>query len=535
MQGNSPGGPAASRLPGAWSGEVIAEAVGEAEGVSKTFGETRALIDVSLSVLSGECHGLVGRNGAGKSTLVTLMTGLARPDRGAIRLGGQPAPGLADRGAWLAKVACVYQRSMVVPPLTVAENVFLNRPTNGDRSPLVNWRRMREQAHEVMLEWGFDLDVDQEAGRLTVEQRQIVEIARALSIGARFLILDEPTASLEKAAVERLFERVKRLRDGGVGILYISHHLEEIYEICDRVSVLRDGELVLHGRVGDISQENLVAGMVGSAPPRRATEIEAVQKRGPLGELRLEVSNLSVRSRSGSVADVSLEVRAGECLGLVGLEGSGSSTVADAVVGLIKPVAGTIVINGKQVPAGRVDAVLHLGVGYVPQDRHARGFAPQLGVGENLTMSILERISNPVFGVVSFAERDRIAQEQARKLQIVARSLDQPVASLSGGNQQKVVVGRALAPDPSVLVVVNPTVGVDVASKEALLDAVGQARDAGMAVLCVSDDFEDLRICTRLLVMVRGRIAREFDRPPWDRQRLIAAVEGLEPAGIDQR
>jgi simple sugar transport system ATP-binding protein len=534
MQGNSPEEPADSRLPGARSGEAGAETVGEAEAVSKTFGETRALIDVSLRVLSGECHGLVGRNGAGKSTLVTLLTGLARPDHGTIRLGGQAAPSLADRGAWLAKVACVYQRSMVVPPLTVAENVFLNRPTNGENNPMVNWWRMRQRAHDVMLEWGFDVDVDQEASRLTVEQRQIVEIARALSIGARFLILDEPTASLEKAAVERLFERVRRLRDGGVGILYISHHLEEIYEICDRVSVLRDGELVLQGRVGNVSQENLVAGMVGSAPPRRATKIEAVNKAGSLGDKRLEVSHLLVRSRSGPVADVSLDVRAGECLGLVGLEGSGSSTVADAVVGLIKPASGTIIVNGRLVPGGKVDAVLHLGVGYVPQDRHARGFAPQLGVGENLTMSILDRISRPILGLVSFDARDRIAQEQARKLQIVARSLEQPVASLSGGNQQKVVVGRALAVNPSVLVVVNPTVGVDVASKEALLDAVGQARDAGMAVLLVSDDFEDLRICTRLLVMVRGRIAREFDRPPWDRQRLIAAVEGLEPAEVER-
>jgi simple sugar transport system ATP-binding protein len=534
MQGNSPGGPADSRLPGARSGEVGGQPVGEAEVVSKTFGETRALIDVSLGIFSGECHGLVGRNGAGKSTLVTLLTGLARPDRGAIRLGGEPAPGLSDRGAWLARVACVYQRSMVVPPLTVAENVFLNRPTNGENSSVVNWRRMRKQAHAVMLEWGFDIDVDQEAGRLTVEQRQIVEIARALSIGARFLILDEPTASLEKAAVERLFERVKRLRDGGVGILYISHHLEEIYDICDCVSVLRDGELVLNGRVTDVSQANLVAAMVGSAPPRRATEIEAVRKKD-LGEVRLSVAHLSVNSRSGAVADVSLDVRSGECVGLVGLEGSGSSTVADAVVGLARPVAGTVEVNGREVPRGRVDVVLHRGVGYVPQDRHARGFAPQLGVGENLTLAILDRISQPLLGLVSFRGRDQIAQQQAEKLQIVARSLEQPVASLSGGNQQKVVVGRALAPDPSVLVVVNPTVGVDVASKEALLDAVGKARDEGMAVLLVSDDFEDLRICTRLLVMVRGRIAREFDRPPWDRQRLIAAVEGLEPVGIEQR
>src|SRR5437588_567657 len=385
--------------------------VGEAENVSKSFGETRALVDVSLTVQPGECHALVGRNGAGKSTLVTLFTGLNRPDRGAIRLAGEAAPSLADRGAWLARVACVYQRSMVVPPLTVAENVFLNRPVQGEGA-VINWRRMRAEAHELMLEWGFDIDVDQEAATLTVEQRQIVEIARALSIGARFLILDEPTAALEKAAVDRLFERVRRLREGGVGVLYISHHLEEIYEICQR---------------------------------------------------------------------------------------------------------------------GSVHATLRRGVGYVPQDRHARGFSPQLGVDENLTHAVLDRIADR-FGFVSARRRTRIAQEEAQVLQIVARSLDQPVSSLSGGNQQKVVVGRALASKPSVLVAVNPTVGVDVASKEALLDALGRAREEGVAVLLVSDDFEDLRVCTRLIVMVRGRITAQFDRGPWDRQKLISAVEGLEVA-----
>jgi len=519
MQRNSSTGPVESPAP-----------VGEAENVSKSFGETKALIDVSLNVFPGECHGLVGRNGAGKSTLVSLLTGLSRPDRGSIRLAGQPSPNLADRGAWLAKVACVYQRSMVVPPLTVAENVFLNRPTSDHETVLVNWRRMRQDAHDLMLEWGFDLDVDREAGRLTVEQRQVVEIARALSIGARFLILDEPTAALEKAAVERLFERVRRLRERGVGILYISHHLEEIYEICDRVSVLRDGALVAEGQVDDINQASLVAAMVGSAPPRRVTEIEAVEKKqGALGEKQLEVSGLTVHSLAGSVYDVSLAVRAGECVGLVGLDGSGSATVADAVVGLMKPHSGTIAIHGTPVRPGKVNAVLERGVGYVPQDRHARGFAPQLGVAENLTLSILDKLSRTL-GVVSSKERDAIADRQAASLQIVAQSLEQPVSSLSGGNQQKVVVGRAFAAEPSVLVVVNPTVGVDVASKEALLDALGRARDKGVAVLLVSDDFEDLRVCTKLMVMVRGRIAHEFDQPPWDRQRLISAVEGLEVA-----
>ena len=502
--------------------------VGEADHVSKSFGETHALVDVSLNVLPGECHGLVGRNGAGKSTLVSLLTGLSRPDHGSIRLAGQPAPGLADRGGWLERVACVYQRSMVVPPLTVAENVFLNRPT-ADQKSLVSWQRMRRLARELMLDWGFDIDVDQQAGQLTVEQRQVVEIARALSIGARFLILDEPTSSLEKAAVERLFERVRRLRGGGVGVLYISHHLEEIYEICDRVSVLRDGEQVLSGRVRDVTQADLVAAMVGSAPPRRVTEIEAVQKRGDLGKERLSVDHLSVLSRAGSVADVSFDVRAGECVGLVGLDGSGSATVADAVVGLLKPRSGTISIDGSPVRPGKVNAALGRGMGYVPQDRHARGFAPQLGVAENLTLALLDRLARR-FGFLSFSERDARARRQVDQLQIVAHSLEQPVSSLSGGNQQKVVVGRALAPDPTLLVVVNPTVGVDVASKDALLEALGTARDKGVAILLVSDDFEDLRVCTRLMVMVRGRIAAEFEQPPWDRQRLIAAVEGLEVA-----
>ena len=488
--------------------------VGEADRVWKSFGETAALVDVSVSVAAGECHGLVGRNGAGKSTLVSLLTGLARPDRGAVHLAGGPAPPLTDRAAWLARVACVYQRSMVVPPLTVAENVFLNRPT-GKRQSFVDWRRMRIEARELMLEWGFDVDVDHEAGTLTVEQRQIVEVARALSIGARFLILDEPTAALEKAAVERLFERVRRMREGGVGVLYISHHLEEIYEICDRVSVLRDGELVLTGRVADVPQAQLVAAMVGSAPPRRAGEIEAARTQGKPGDVRLDVKDLVVASRTGPVESISLAVRAGECVGLVGLDGSGSATVGDAVAGLVRARSGAVSVKGE--------------VGYVPQDRHRRGFAPQLGIEENLTHAVLRRISNR-FGVVSARRRTEIARREVKRLQIVSHSLDQSVASLSGGNQQKVVVGRALATEPAVLVAINPTVGVDVASKEALLDAIAQSRDAGVAILLVSDDFDDLRICTRLVVMVRGKIAAEFDRPPWDRQRLIAAVEGLEVA-----
>jgi len=509
------GGPAASR-----------PSVGAAHSVWKAFGETQALRDVSLDVGAGECHGLVGRNGAGKSTLVAVLTGLIRPDRGTVRLGAEAAPGQADRAAWQRLVACVYQKSMVVPSLTVAENVFLNRATGASRN-FVDWHAMRSRARQVMLDWGFDLDVNRLARDLSVEQRQVVEIARALSVGARFLILDEPTASLEKAAIERLFERIRRLKESAVGILYISHHLEEIYEVCDRVTVLRDGERVLSTPVGEIAQDRLVEAMVGAAQ-QRAAESAAPVPVPASAQVRLAISHLQIPATLGPVRDVSFGVHAGECVGLVGLQGSGSATVADAVVGLVKPAAGEIRLDGKPIQVGQVHATFRQGVAYVPEDRHARGFVPYLSVGENLTLSILDRLSQ--WGIVARPRRDRVAADMVAELGIVTSGLDQQVGQLSGGNQQKVVVGRALAQRPAVLVAVAPTVGVDVAAKESLLNVVGAARDGGTAVLLVSDDLEDLRICTRLLVMVKGRLVKEYRQPPWDRHELIAAVEGLEPA-----
>lgn len=492
--------------------------VAEARGISKSFGPTAALRDVSLTVVEGECHALVGRNGAGKSTLVAALTGLLKPDSGQILLAGEKAPALVDRAAWQSRVACVYQHSKVVPTLTVAENLFLNR---FERS-IVSWRAMRSGARAILNEWGFDLDVDLLASELSVEQRQVVEIARALSIGARFLILDEPTASLEARAVERLFGHVHRLKASGVGVMYISHHLEEIYKICDTVTVVRDGRHILTGEVSKLDQDAIVSAMVGSAVVPISSSATTLAGDAPL---RLSVANLSVTSAAGGVDDVSLEVRAGECVGLVGLRGSGSSTVGDVVAGLIKPSAGSVLLDGKPLAYGRVDAALARGVGYVPEDRHARGFIGLLSVDENLTLPIMPRLSR--FGIVSLRRRNDAAASLITRLQIVASSGGQPVAELSGGNQQKVVVGRALSSNPSLLVIISPTVGVDVAAKAALLGIVEAARAAGTAVLLVSDDLEELRIATRLIVMVRGRIVREFRERPWDEAEPIAAAEGL--------
>jgi simple sugar transport system ATP-binding protein len=492
-----------------------------AEGVWKSFGRTAALQDVTLSVDEGRCHALVGRNGAGKSTLVGVLTGLLKPDRGRVELHGEPAPSLGDRAAWQSRVACVYQRSMVVPSLSVGENIFLNRIDGS----LVHWRSLRSRARNLLLEWGFDLDVDRPAGELSVEEKQIVEIARALSIGARLLILDEPTAALESTAIERLFDRVRRMKESGVAILYISHHLEEIYDICDDVTVLRDGRRIVTAPVAELDHDRLVGAMVGA-------DVARVEAGGTSHEIdgspRLRISGLSVRSPLGDADDVDLEVHVGECVGLFGLRGSGSVAIADAVAGIVKPSAGTIEIDGKRLTAGKVDRALARGIGYVPEDRHARGFIPTLGVRENLTLPISERLSR--FGLLSPARARAAATPLAQRLQIVASSSEQPVAELSGGNQQKVVVGRALASQPSLLVVISPTVGVDVASKEALLGVIDDARREGTSVLLVSDDLDELRICTRVLVVRRGAIVREFAERPWDRQALIATAEGFGAA-----
>ncbi len=449
---------------------------------------------------------------------MAALTGLIKPDKGQILLAGEKAPALVDRTAWQARVACVYQHSKVVPTLTVAENLFLNR---FDRR-VVSWRAMRGGARRILNEWGFDLDVDLLASELSVEQRQIVEIARALTIGARFLILDEPTASLEARAVDRLFGHVHRLKESGVGVMYISHHIEEIYRICDRVTVVRDGKHIVTGEVSALDQDAIVSAMVGSAVVPVSSSASTIASNAPV---RLRVDNLSVTSIAGRVDDVSLEVRAGECVGLVGLRGSGSSTVGDVVAGLVRPNAGIVVLDGKPLAYGKVDAALARGVGYVPEDRHARGFVGLLGVDENLTLPILPRLSR--LGILSVRRRNEAAGRLIRRLQVVASSGAQPVGELSGGNQQKVVVGRALSSNPSLLVIISPTVGVDVAAKAALLRIVEDARVAGAAVLLVSDDLEELRIATRLIVMVRGRIVQEFRERPWDEAEPIAAAEGL--------
>jgi simple sugar transport system ATP-binding protein len=507
----------------------------EAAGIHKRFGSTHALRGVGLSLFPGRCLGLVGRNGAGKSTLVSILSGLVPPDEGEVRFDGQPAPSLGDISGWRGRIATVFQHSMVVPGLTVAENVFLGRQP---RRPggVVDWRRMREQARKVMADWGFDVDADTPCGNLTVEQRQVVEITRALAAGTRCLLLDEPTAALERGAALRLFDRVRQLREANVAIMYISHHLEEVFEICTDVAVLRDGELVLTAPMTEVGKDDLVTAMVGEKKDHHAerasvslirpAEPPPAAPRAIRPAPDLAVISVSLASTGVYLSDVSLTVRGGERVGLTGLRGSGSTTLARIVAGAVAPDAGQVRLGDRALPPGDRAGALRAGIGYIPEDRQAEGFVPLLGAAENISMTITDRIARA--GFIGPKRREARAAPLARRLSLVSAGLSQPVRELSGGNQQKVTVARALASDPVLIVAITPTRGVDVASKELLLAELDRiTTETGASLLLASDELDDLAICDRVLVLVRGEIFTEFTNPPFDRESLIAATEGL--------
>jgi simple sugar transport system ATP-binding protein len=485
--------------------------------VSKRYGATTALDDVTLGIAAGESLALVGRNGAGKSTVVRVLTGLTRPDAGEVRFDGEPAPDIAQRQSWRERVACVYQHSTVIPGLTVAENLFLNaQPGTGG---LVDWRRMRREARTLLDQWELDLPADRLASRLSVDERQLVEIARALRLGTRCVILDEPTAQLEGHEQRRLFDQMRRLKRQGVTFLYISHHLDEVYEVCERVAVLRDGRLVATAPVAELGKAQLVEAMVGD-------EAGVLARSGPAdragtGAERPVVLRVAGLTVDGWCDEVSLEVREGERVGLAGLAGSGKAQVADAIVGMLRYKAGTVAVGGKELPGGRVDQAIARGVSYVPEDRRARGFSPNLSVSDNLVTPVLRRLAR--WGVVTPGKADDAAAHLIEDLDIKASSPRQLTAELSGGNQQKTVMGRALASGPAALVLVSPTAGVDIASKATLFETIERSE---AAILLVSDELDELAMCDRVLVMLDGRVVRELG-PKRSDGDLVAAMEGV--------
>ena len=515
----------------------------EMTGVEKRFGTTRALRGVDLTLSPGECLGLVGRNGAGKSTIVSILSGLAEPDAGQVRFAGDPAPRVGDIARWREWIATVFQHSMIVADLSVAENVFL-----GDMARVLSWRELRARTREIMSDWGFDIPAEARCRDLSVEQLQIVEIARALARGAKCVLLDEPTAALEREAVRRLFERVRQLTAGGVAVLYISHHLEEVFEICQRVEVLRDGEMVLTAPLAELTRDDLIAAMVGSAQVRAATSSDLASQRSPATQSSrrnpprqpppghaavLTVDDLTSDSPRGRLSGVSLQVGEGEIVGVTGLLSAGVATIGRTIAGAESRRGGEVRLHGAPVPAGRRQIAQRAGIGYIPEDRRTEGFVPHLGVAENTTMTIMDRLSDRL-GLVRPGRRAAAAAPITSRLSLVSSGPGQPVEELSGGNQQKVTVARTLAHEPSLIVAITPTRGVDVASKALLLDSLADvARSRGAGVLLCSDELSDLVICDRVIVLVRGQVFAEFTEPPFDRDELIVATEGLSGSALD--
>jgi rhamnose transport system ATP-binding protein len=479
--------------------------------MSKSFGGIRALEDVSFEIHAGEIHALLGENGAGKSTLVKTISGMQMADRGEIRLDGALVRFRTSMEARKAGVVAVYQDPKLFPHLDVAENILMGvHPLQG--LGLIDRRRMYERARALLAELKSELDPTVMVAGLSIGEIQFVEFARALADGAaRLLFLDEPTAALTPSETERLLQVVRHLRDRGTSIVFISHRLEELEGLVDRVTVLRDGRHVATRPAGELDEAAVVRLMVGRSIDTLypGSHAQAATSSAPAPtQPRLKVENLS---QLGVFKDVSFELRAGEIVAMAGLVGAGRSEIAQTIFGITPPTAGRVLVDGKEIRPDSPRHMLEHGVAYLPEDRDGEGLIPRLSIMRNLVLSIMARLAR--FGIVNRRREREISRQSVAALSIKAESVDQPVATLSGGNRQKVVLGKWLAMNPSVLILDEPTHGIDVGTKAHVHALVRQLADAGMAILVISSDLpEVLRLGDRVLVIAGGRLTGSFAR-----------------------
>jgi rhamnose transport system ATP-binding protein len=491
----------------------------ELRSISKRFGATQALLDVSVTVAPGEIHALVGENGAGKSTLVKILAGVHVPDAGEILLDGDAVAIRSPAQARALGIAVVHQEPRLFPDLSVAENVFMaNPPTNRLG---IDWGAMGEAATELFRE----LDVQIEPGALvrglSMADQQLIEIAKALSIDAGLLILDEPTASLSLHETERLFAIVHRLTARGTAVLFVSHRLEEVFALCERATVLRDGRHVITADTAELDTAELIRHMVG----RTVTLFPKADSEA--GDVLLDVDGLG---RSGVFGDVSFSARAGEILGFAGLVGAGRTEVARVLFGIDRADSGTIQLDGRPVGFHSPDQALAAGVAYLPEDRHQNGLVLDFPITANVSLPILQRLFPRL--VVRRSVEERLAEEQAARLSVRMQGVDQLVASLSGGNQQKVVLAKWLASEPRLLILDEPTRGIDIGAKVEVHRIISELAASGLAIILISSDLpEVLAMSDRILVMHEGAVTAELSRGASEEQVMFAATgqARLEP------
>ena len=493
-----------------------------ADGIHKSFTGVHALKGVSFDLAAGEVHALVGENGAGKSTLIRIMTGAERADAGALRIAGENVAldRMTPAAARGRGIAAVYQHPALFPDLTIAENIAIAVEEPRPWQP-IDWRGRRARAAACLDRIGAGLDPDRVVRSLSMPEQQLVEIAGAVGARARIVLMDEPTAALSNREVARLFAVVAALREHGVAVLYISHRLEEVLTIADRITVLRDGVTVGSGRRDQFTHEDLVRLMAGrehaAALPRASA---------PADDAVLEVRHLS--NRAAGLHDISLSVRRGEIVGLAGLVGSGRTELAETLFGLRRSDAGQVVLDGTAVHiTSPLDAIRHR-LAYVPEDRRQHGIIAEMTVATNTTLATL-----PSLARAGLIQRDReraMAEQYAAELRVKAPSVDALAGTLSGGNQQKVSLARWLATDPAVLILDEPTQGVDVAAKAELHGLIRQLVARGLAVLLISSELpEILAMSDRILVLSRGRVAAELTRSEATAERVLALALGAPP------
>jgi rhamnose transport system ATP-binding protein len=485
---------------------------------TKTFGAIHALEDVSIDLFAGEAHGLVGENGAGKSTLVKIFGGVYMPDSGEVLAGGAEVVLAGPGEARDAGIAVIYQEPTLFPDLTVLENIFVGRQPlrSGHR---IDARAMHIHAAEIFARLGVRLDLDRIARGLSIAEQQLVEIGKALSHEARVVVMDEPTAALSAFEVERLFGVTRALRESGVAVLFISHRLEEVFELCQRVTVLRDGRLVLARPLAGLTADALIHAMVGRDLPVREPTQQAI------GDTVLTVERLS---REGVFLDVSFQVRAGEIVALAGLVGSGRSEVARAIFGIDRYDAGSVVLRGRALRRASPSASMAAGIALVPEDRRQQGLVMSSSIMRNIALASLRRLSR--FGLILGTWERGFARDWGLRLQMRYGRLSNPVSSLSGGNQQKAVLAKWLARRPSLLIVDEPTRGIDVGTKAEVHRLLDELAAEGVAILMISSELpEVLRVADRILVMREGRLVRELAHADASEESIVAAATG-QPA-----
>lgn len=490
-------------------------AILDLQTISKAFPGVQALKDAQLEVLPGEVHALLGENGAGKSTLIKIISGIHRPDSGQMLLDGSPVVFHNPREAQAKGIATIYQELSLYPDLTVAENIFMGHAPRG-RFGIIDWAAMRAKAAEILASLNIhDMDVNTKVGTMNVGNRQRVEIAKALSMNARVLIMDEPTAALTASDTERLFDIVRLLRERGVSVIYISHRLEEVFVLADRVTVLRDGQYVETRQVKDTTEDQLVSLMVGRTIDNLYPKLPANTK-----EIVLETRNLW---RRPTTRGVSFQLRAGEIVGLAGLVGSGRSELAQAIFGITPADSGEILLENKPVRIKNPGQAMRLGIAYVPEDRGTQGLIKQMNIRKNVSLAVLRSLANGSF-IRRSAERT-LSANTIDQLGIRAFSGEQIVNKLSGGNQQKVVIGKWLASKPKILIMDEPTRGIDVGAKSEIHRLISELAHQGMAILMISSDLPEIMgMSDRILVMREGQLVAEYSREKATQEQIAAAM-----------